>query len=332
MLAYLDGRLSDAIGSAERAYALFERLGDRTGAAVTLLGHARIATAAGMPERARAAYTKVIALADELDRPALKAAALANLAVLEMHEARFREAADLARESLALARRLGTLDWVAFAAESLAGAQVALGDYEGALASVRECIEAVHAFRGEGPRSGFLLYILAAVAAGIGEGRVGARLLPTGDRLMQRLGNAPEPYTGDLRRSTERTLRSRLGPAFDEVFESGRSLSVDQAIEEGLTLEVPAPRPGPTGPHHGRGGRSRHDLTPRELEVLSLVAAGRSDGEIAQALFISKKTASVHVANIKDKLAAASRIEIALTAQRLGLTAPVGDHARHARS
>jgi WD40 repeat protein/DNA-binding CsgD family transcriptional regulator len=60
-------------------------------------------------------------------------------------------------------------------------------------------------------------------------------------------------------------------------------------------------------------------LSPREREVVALLAAGRSDGEIADQLFISKKTASVHVANIKGKLGASSRVEIALFAARLGL-------------
>jgi len=60
-------------------------------------------------------------------------------------------------------------------------------------------------------------------------------------------------------------------------------------------------------------------LSAREREVVGLVAAGRSDGEIADALFISKKTASVHVANIKGKLGAASRVEIAVLAAKLHL-------------
>ena len=60
-------------------------------------------------------------------------------------------------------------------------------------------------------------------------------------------------------------------------------------------------------------------LSPREQEVLELVADGRADGDIAERLFISKKTASVHVANIKGKLGASSRVEIAMLATRLGL-------------
>jgi ATP/maltotriose-dependent transcriptional regulator MalT len=60
-------------------------------------------------------------------------------------------------------------------------------------------------------------------------------------------------------------------------------------------------------------------LTPREAEVLALVAAGRSNRQIAQALFISPKTASVHVSNILAKLGVHTRVEAAAVAHRLGL-------------
>jgi DNA-binding CsgD family transcriptional regulator len=60
-------------------------------------------------------------------------------------------------------------------------------------------------------------------------------------------------------------------------------------------------------------------LTPRELEVLRLVAAGRSNSQIAGELYISPKTASVHVSNILAKLGVRSRVEAAATAHRLGL-------------
>ena len=50
--------------------------------------------------------------------------------------------------------------------------------------------------------------------------------------------------------------------------------------------------------------------------------ADHANSEIGEALFISKKTVSVHVANIKGKLGAESRIEIATVAMRSGLIAP----------
>ena len=60
-------------------------------------------------------------------------------------------------------------------------------------------------------------------------------------------------------------------------------------------------------------------LTAREREVLALLAAGRTNGEIAERLFISPKTASVHVTNIKDKLGVENRVEAATLATRLGI-------------
>jgi DNA-binding CsgD family transcriptional regulator/tetratricopeptide (TPR) repeat protein len=60
-------------------------------------------------------------------------------------------------------------------------------------------------------------------------------------------------------------------------------------------------------------------LTPRERHVLELVAVGRSNRQIAEALHISEKTASVHVSNILRKLQVASRGEAAAAAYRRGL-------------
>jgi DNA-binding NarL/FixJ family response regulator len=65
-------------------------------------------------------------------------------------------------------------------------------------------------------------------------------------------------------------------------------------------------------------------LTSRELEVLRLVAAGLSNREIGGELFISAKTASVHVSNILAKLGVSSRVEAAAIAHRDGL---LGDAA-----
>jgi ATP/maltotriose-dependent transcriptional regulator MalT len=67
----------------------------------------------------------------------------------------------------------------------------------------------------------------------------------------------------------------------------------------------------------GSGTATPYGLTRREREVLDLVSAGRTNREIGLALFISEKTASVHVTHILDKLGVSSRVEAALLASRM---------------
>jgi len=74
----------------------------------------------------------------------------------------------------------------------------------------------------------------------------------------------------------------------------------------------------PPGPPAGGPAANLAALTAREREVLRLIAEGRSNREIGAALFISAKTASVHVSNIMGKLGVASRTEAAAVAHRDG--------------
>lgn len=66
----------------------------------------------------------------------------------------------------------------------------------------------------------------------------------------------------------------------------------------------------------------RYGLTDRERVVLAHVAAGSTNGQIAKALFISPKTASVHVSNILAKLGVDRRGAAAAMAHRLGVELP----------
>lgn len=82
----------------------------------------------------------------------------------------------------------------------------------------------------------------------------------------------------------------------------------DELIRRGRLTEAPTTTASP--------------LTAREQDVLRLLALGRSNRQIGEELFITGKTASVHVSNILAKLGAASRTEAVAVAYREGLIAP----------
>ena len=88
---------------------------------------------------------------------------------------------------------------------------------------------------------------------------------------------------------------------------------------------ISAPRSIPTRPDFGARARRVHTaLTEREREVLCLVAGGATNRIIAARLFISPKTASVHVSRILTKLDATTRTEAAALAHASGLVRPWG--------
>ncbi|TNY35631.1 helix-turn-helix transcriptional regulator [Thermomonospora catenispora] len=99
-----------------------------------------------------------------------------------------------------------------------------------------------------------------------------------------------------LRRAAALAERLQAAPLLERIAELSRSAGLE-----------PAPERRPPG------------LTPRELEVLRLVAQGRTNREIAAALFISAKTVSVHVSNILAKLDVPTRGQAAALARELKL-------------
>ena len=102
----------------------------------------------------------------------------------------------------------------------------------------------------------------------------------------------------------------RLGarPLAEEIGTLARHARLDLAGTDVAPTPDPATDPA-----------TRLGLTDREAEVLGFIAAGWSNQEIADALFISRKTVSVHASNIFDKLGAGNRSEAAAIAHRLGL-------------
>jgi non-specific serine/threonine protein kinase len=111
-------------------------------------------------------------------------------------------------------------------------------------------------------------------------------------------------------------LRAALGPeAFDAAWSDGHTLTTEAAISIALQPhgDAEAKPVTPTAVRHS-------GLSPRELEVLRLLAAGQSNQEIAAALFISYHTVTRHVTNILTKLGLDSRTAAAAWAVRHGFS------------
>ncbi len=210
----------------------------------------------------------------------------------------------------------GDVVYHAMAAASLAWGYWLMGDIDAARRSLLPAISETFAM---GDVAGLTIDLPACsiLAVETGQPQVSALLWGAYEGLCERYGvKAPagDAFLAIVEPPLQRA-RTALGDArYAEAVTRGRRLTIDEAYDMLV------------GPRGLMGGQRRPQaldlgsgerLTPREREVLELVAVGRTDAEIAAAFFISKKTASVHVANIKAKLGASSRIEIALAAREL---------------
>lgn len=102
-------------------------------------------------------------------------------------------------------------------------------------------------------------------------------------------------------------------PLLDQARAAARRLGAEPLLAELRALGSAAAARPP------QARRLDEPLTPREREVLALVAQGRTNSDIARQLYISAKTVSVHVSNILAKLGAGGRTEAAAVARRQGL-------------
>ncbi len=125
-----------------------------------------------------------------------------------------------------------------------------------------------------------------------------------------------------LRRLAELAQRSliALPPQVDEVLGEPAPAPIEPRAQ---VTPAPAVDMGSTGSTDAGGrvpaGQDTFGLSRRELEVLALIAKGRTNREIGDRLFISQKTVGVHVGNILSKLGVSGRVEAAAVAIRLGL-------------
>jgi len=134
--------------------------------------------------------------------------------------------------------------------------------------------------------------------------------------LLDRLVDVAEAAYDELPDAEREALRA----AYTRALRDG---ALGDDLLEDARPRVPLPRAPETRPAVPERARapSGSRLTPRELDVLELIAEGRSNGEIGDLLFISSRTVSVHVSHVLAKLGAASRTEAVAISRRLGVLA-----------
>lgn len=160
------------------------------------------------------------------------------------------------------------------------------------------------AFRQHEP---ILRAVVGVVACQLGDHRRAARLWGAAAHDV--------PMRHPEKEITERSAaiaRRALGEtAFTREWDAGNRMGPGEVQAEIDQLLSGHERPAVDGPT-----AAPDDLSPREREVLRLVAAGKTDRHIAEALYISRRTAEWHVRNVLGKLGAANRAEAAVLAAR----------------
>ncbi|MDQ3655349.1 MAG: LuxR C-terminal-related transcriptional regulator [Chloroflexota bacterium] len=157
---------------------------------------------------------------------------------------------------------------------------------------------------------------LAAMALAAGDAPQAARFLGASDSLL-RDGEASLRMSwppGEHARLIEQA-RALLGETpFLRFHAEGRGWSMDDALAVALAYELPAAVTGQPA-----NGTPAHRLSPRELDVLRLMANGHSNQHIADELYLSRRTVTSHVTSILGKLDLTSRTQAVAFAIRSGI-------------
>ncbi|MGH2562662.1 MAG: tetratricopeptide repeat protein [Thermomicrobiales bacterium] len=321
-LARTRGEPARALAFAESALALYrERDDDRdTAVGLNLLG--ALARGQGEYERAVALFDEALALFEQLNAPTWVALACCNLGILAYWQGYPEQAIALLEDTLHRYRELDDAWGVAITLSDLALITGDHGDHDRAARLLRECL-AWQLRVGSIEGTVDSLARVACLLVARDQAADAASLLGAAEAAGQVLGYTFElPERERYDRAAE-AAGARLGDAaFAAAWMAGRGISLADAVARVITLLEPASQAAPTPalpildlvPPAGNAG-----LTPRERDVLLLLVEGRSDNEIAGALFISHRTASKHVAAILEKLGAVNRTAAATIAVRRGL-------------
>jgi DNA-binding CsgD family transcriptional regulator len=302
------GRLAEAAAEARRSLALAREIGDPAEEAQALLCLGAVAWYADDVDSALQAYRQIpagipgwivlwcsIGLTDALaeagDLTAAERACAGGLA-------RSREAADLRTLPALLIR--------------MAGLDVRAGRVEAAAAYLHEALQVI-----ERTGSWFelinVLICCADLCAATGRRADAATAWAACFALRRRKGLFPDTARTARRRELMRSARHALGDARGRAAEDrGAAMSPATAAEYALLLTAPGPGQPEVPPGLGQ-------LSARERELVTLVARGRTNAQIAAQLYISVNTVSSHLDRIRDKTGCRRRADLTRLALSAGL-------------
>jgi predicted ATPase/DNA-binding CsgD family transcriptional regulator len=230
------------------------------------------------------------------------------------------EAGDLAAAesecpaALARSRDAGDVTNLATLLTIMAEVDVRAGRCQDAAAHLREGLQ-VAMRTGDFSEMGNCMWPCALLCAATGRYAEAATVWAAQDVYDRQHGFAGgSPGQKRKKEETLRKIRQALGPARVRAAEErGAAMSLDTAAEYALMLTAPAPPPlAAAGPGLGK-------LSVRERELVTLVAQGRTNAQIAAQLYISVRTVGSHLDRIRDKTGARRRADLTRLALAEGL-------------
>jgi predicted ATPase/DNA-binding CsgD family transcriptional regulator/tetratricopeptide (TPR) repeat protein len=311
------GEYDEAARAANESLALARELGNTRSEILALSDIGYVALARGEYDRADDFTNRAIGLCQISDAR--------FFAIMRSHigEAAYGRgdlalAATILEESIAVHRTPGDEFFLAVDLGYLSLVRCDMGQHGAAASLLKEALELWQELHSQENISECLADV-ATLATACKSFAVGASLMASAATLRDAIDHA---FTLPERAAYERAERSQREALGDEAFatawRAGSSTPVRRAIADASAfldqVLTPAPTPDPDGKS------DQYGLTPRERDVLRLLAKGQSDKEMADGLFIGLRTVETHVSNVLSKLGARNRAEAAVIATREHLT------------
>jgi predicted ATPase/DNA-binding CsgD family transcriptional regulator len=288
------GDYSEAERLFREAQTAYESLGEEAGIARALDRLALHFVVLGHDDQARPLFERSLVLFRQLGDAHGIALSLYGLAVTRSAGAEIAARAQ-AVESLDILRAAGDRRTFAKVLWNLADIDADLGDTDAAAEHFEESLTLFIEF-GDRWFSELVLESAAFLAAATGDDERAVRLLGAADKVLEAIG---VPLMARLRARHDHVLAEARGALGDDRFagawEDGKRLPISATVELVGAVSTRADVEVPDG------------LTTRELEVLTLVAEGRTDAEVAETLVLSIRTVNAHLRSIYRKLGVHTR-------------------------